>query len=472
MLFVNSDDKIKILLTPILLFEQANEVSASRSSRLGQRPRSNNNSMSHLSKFDPEIANAIENEINRQRSGLEMIASENIVSRAVLEAMGTPLTNKYSEGYPGKRYYGGNQFIDVSENLAIDRAKKIFGAEHANVQPHSGSQANAAAYFALLNPGDKILAMNLAHGGHLSHGAPVNFSGKFYNVVFYGVNKKTGRIDMDEVWEIALAEKPKLILTGASAYPREIDFAAFRKIADEIGAYLMADIAHIAGLVTAKIHPDPIPICDVVTTTTHKTLRGPRSGLILSKIADRLRPEDKKNLAQKIDSAVFPGIQGGPLEHIIAAKAVSFLEALQPDFIEYQKQIVKNAKTLADTLLAGGLNLVSGGTDNHLILIDLTDTGLGGKQVEDALGEVGIYVNKNMIPYDSRKPTDPSGIRLGTPALTTRGMKEEEMKLVGQMIVKIIKNIDDENIKKEVRESVRELVMKFPIYPGLSVLVD
>ncbi len=426
--------------------------------------------MSHLSKTDPEIADAIENEINRQRSGLEMIASENIVSRAVLEAMGTPLTNKYSEGYPGKRYYGGNQFIDVSENLAIDRAKKIFGAEHANVQPHSGSQANAAAYFALLNPGDKILAMNLSHGGHLSHGSPVNFSGKFYNVVFYGVSKDTGRIDMNEVREIAIREKPKLILAGASAYPREFDFAAFRKIADEVGAYLMADIAHIAGLVAAKIHPDPIPVCDVVTTTTHKTLRGPRGALILSKIVDRLRPEDKKNLAQKIDSAVFPGMQGGPLEHIIAAKAVAFFEALQPDFIEYQKQIVKNAKVLAETLLAGGLKLVSGGTDNHLILIDLTDIGLAGKQVEDALGEVEIYVNKNMIPYDSRKPTDPSGIRLGTPALTTRGMKEKEMKLVGEMIVKIIKNISDENIKKEVRESVRELVTKFPIYPGLSVL--
>jgi len=426
--------------------------------------------MSFLSKFDPEIANAIENEINRQRSGLEMIASENIVSRAVLEAMGTPLTNKYSEGYPGKRYYGGNQFIDVSENLAILRAKKIFGAEHANVQPHSGSQANAAAYFALLNPGDKILAMNLAHGGHLSHGAAVNFSGKFYNVVFYGVDKNTGRINMDEVREIALREKPRLILTGASAYPREIDFAAFRKIADEVGAYLMADIAHIAGLVAAKIHPDPVPVCDVVTTTTHKTLRGPRGALILSKIADRLRPDDKKNLAQKIDSAVFPGMQGGPLEHVIAAKAVSFLEALQPDFVEYQKQIVKNAKVLSETLLAGGLKLVSGGTDNHLILIDLTETGLAGKQVENALGEVEIYVNKNMIPYDTRKPLDPSGIRLGTPALTTRGMKEEEMKLVGEMIVKIIKNINDENIKKEVRESIHGLVTKFPIYPDLSVL--
>ncbi|MFA5128711.1 MAG: serine hydroxymethyltransferase [Patescibacteria group bacterium] len=429
-----------------------------------------NTTMSFLSKFDPEIANAIENEINRQRSGLEMIASENIVSRAVLEAMGTPLTNKYSEGYPGKRYYGGNQFIDVSENLAIDRAKKIFNAEHANVQPHSGSQANAAAYLALLNPGDKILAMNLAHGGHLSHGSPVNFSGKFYNVVFYGVDKDTGRIDMDEVKEIALREKPRLILTGASAYPREIDFAAFQKIADEVGAYLMADIAHIAGLVAAKIHPNPIPVCDVVTTTTHKTLRGPRGALILSKIADRLRPEDKKNLAQKIDSAVFPGMQGGPLEHIIAAKAVAFLEALQPDFIEYQKQIVKNAKVLAETLLGGGLKLVSGGTDNHLILIDLSETGLGGKQVEDALGEVEIYVNKNMIPFDTRKPTDPSGIRLGTPALTTRGMKEDEMKKVGEMIVKIIKNISDENVKKEVRESVHGLVTKFPIYPGLTVL--
>lgn len=426
--------------------------------------------MTFLSKFDPEIAEAIEKEINRQRSGLEMIASENIVSRAVLEAMGTPLTNKYSEGYPGKRHYGGNQFIDVLENLAIERAKKIFNAEHANVQPHSGSQANAAAYFALLNPGEKILAMNLSHGGHLSHGAAVNFSGKFYNVVFYGVNKETGRIDMNEVREIALREKPKLILAGASAYPREIDFSAFRKIADEVGAYLMADIAHIAGLVAAKIHPDPIPVCDVVTTTTHKTLRGPRGGLVLCKTEDRLRPDDKKNLARKIDSAVFPGMQGGPLEHIIAAKAVSFLEALQPDFIEYQKQIVKNAKVLSETLLAGGLKLVSCGTDNHLILIDFTDTGLTGKQVEDALGVVEIYINRNMVPFDTRKPTDPSGIRLGTPALTTRGMKEDEMKLVGEIIVKIIKNIDDENIKKEVRESVHGLVTKFPIYPEFSML--
>lgn len=426
--------------------------------------------MSYLSQFDPEIAETIENEINRQREGLEMIASENIVSRAVLEAMGTPLTNKYSEGYPGKRYYGGNQFIDVAENLAIDRAKKIFNAEHANVQPHSGSQANAAAYFALLNPGEKILAMNLSHGGHLSHGAPVNFSGKFYNVVFYGVDKVTGKINMDEVREIALREKPRLILTGASAYPRQIDFAAFREIVDVVGAYLMADIAHIAGLVAAKIHPDPVPVCDVITTTTHKTLRGPRGALILSKIADRLQPDDKKNLAQKIDSAVFPGMQGGPLEHVIAAKAVAFLEALQPDFIEYQKQIVANAKVLSETLLAGGLKLVSGGTDNHLILIDLTETGLTGKQVENTLGEVEIYVNKNMIPYDARKPTDPSGVRLGTPALTTRGMKAEEMKMVGEMIVKIIKNINDENIKKEIKNKVKELTAKFPIYPGLTVL--
>lgn len=426
--------------------------------------------MPFLSQTDPEIAKAIENEINRQRAGLEMIASENIVSRAVLEAMGTPLTNKYSEGYPGKRYYGGNQFIDVVENLAIERAKKIFGAEHANVQPHSGSQANAAAYFALLNPGDKILAMNLAHGGHLTHGAPVNFSGKFYNVVFYGVDKETEKINMDEVREIALREKPKLILTGASAYPRQIDFAAFRKIADEVGGYLMADIAHIAGLVAAKIHPDPVPVCDVVTTTTHKTLRGPRGALILCKTHDRLHPEDKKNLGQKIDSAVFPGIQGGPLEHIIAAKAVAFLEALQPDFTEYQKQVVKNAKILAETLIAGGLDLVSGGTDNHLILIDLTNTGLTGKQVEDALGAVEIYVNKNMIPFDARKPTDPSGIRLGTPALTTRGMKEEEMKIIGELILKIIKNIDNENIKKEVKNNVKELVAQFPIYPNLCVL--
>ena len=430
--------------------------------------------MPSLKEFDPEIAQAIEKEISRQKEGLEMIASENYVSQAVLEAMGTVLTNKYSEGYPGKRYYGGNEFIDICESLAIERAKKLFRAEHANVQPHAGSQANLAAYFALLEIGDKILAMNLSHGGHLTHGAKVNFSGKFYNVIFYGVRKDTEIIDLEEVRKIALKEKPKLILTGASAYPREIDFKKFKKIADEINAYLMADIAHIAGLVVAKIHPDPIPYCDVVTTTTHKTLRGPRGAIILSKKEDRFHnlyhQNSKKNLAQMIDSAVFPGTQGGPLEHIIAAKAVAFKEAMRKEFVEYQKQIVKNAKVLAETLKGEGLRLVSGGTDNHLLLIDLSPLGLSGALIERALEEVGIYVNKNLIPFDQRKPTDPSGIRLGTPALTTRGMKEEEIKIVGKMIAEIIKNLENDSIKEKIKKQIKELTRAFPIYEGLTVL--
>jgi len=411
----------------------------------------------YLKQTDPDIAQALENELNRQRNGIELIASENFVSPAVLEAMSAVSTNKYSEGYPGKRYYGGNQFIDVAENLAIKRAKKLFGAEHANVQPHAGSQANMEVYFALLELGDKILSMNLAHGGHLTHGAPVSFSGKFYHVAFYGVEKETGRINYDEVRRIAKKEKPKLILAGASAYPREIDFRIFGEIAKEIGAYLMADIAHIAGLVTAKIHPDPIPYADVVTTTTHKTLRGPRGALILC----------KKKYAKKIDKAVMPGMQGGPLEHIIAAKAVAFKEALQPEFKEYQKQIVKNAQALAATLMSEELKLVSGGTDNHLMLVDLTNTGTTGKQVEDALGEVDIYVNKNMIPFDERKPADPSGIRLGTPALTTRGFKEEEMKEIGQLIARVIKNIETESVKEEVKKKVKELAGQHALYPDL-----
>lgn len=416
--------------------------------------------MTYLNKTDPEIAQALEKELNRQRQGIELIASENFVSRSVLEAMSSVSTNKYSEGYPGKRYYGGNQFIDLSENLAIERAKKLFGAEHANVQPHAGSQANMEVYFALLELKDKILSMNLFHGGHLTHGAPVSFSGKFYNVSFYGVEKDTGRIDYDQVREIAKKEKPKLILAGASAYPREIDFKIFGEIAKEVGAYLMSDIAHIAGLIAAKIHPDAILYSDVVTTTTHKTLRGPRGAMILC----------KKEYAKAIDKAVMPGMQGGPLDHIIAAKAVAFKEALTPEFKEYQKQIVKNAKVLADTLLSEGLELVSGGTDNHLILIDLTNTGTTGKQAEDALGEVEIYVNKNMIPFDTRKPMDPSGIRLGTPALTTRGFREEDMKSIGQLVAKVIKNIDNLDIKEEVRKKVKELTEKYPLYPGLSYL--
>jgi glycine hydroxymethyltransferase len=427
--------------------------------------------LENLRKVDPEVAEAIKNELERERNGVEMIASENFVSRAVMEATGTVLTNKYSEGYPSKRYYGGNEFIDVTEQLAIDRAKKLFGAEHANVQPHSGSQANAEAYFALLNLGDKILSMNLAHGGHLTHGSPVSFSGKFYKVDFYGVEKETGMMDMDAVRKKALEFKPKLLLTGFSAYPRSIDFKAFREIAEEVDAYLLGDIAHIAGLCAAKIHPDPTPHCDVITTTTHKTLRGPRGALILCKEEDRLKekfhPDSKKNLARMINSAVFPGMQGGPLDHIIAAKAVAFKEALQPSFVEYQKQIVKNAKALAETLMENGMHLVSGGTDNHLILMDVTKVGVSGKQAENALDTVNIFTNKNMIPFDERSPFDPSGIRIGTPALTTRGFKEEDMKIIGECIAKVLKNIDDKGIKEKVKETISELCKKYPLYEGL-----
>lgn len=422
----------------------------------------------NLKKNDPNIYAAMQKELNRQQSVLEMIASENIVSQAVLEAAGTVLTNKYSEGYPDRRYYGGNQFIDISEKLAIERAKQLFGCEHVNVQPHAGSQANMEAYFAILELGDKILAMDLAHGGHLTHGSPVNFSGKFYQVVHYGVNRQTERIDMDQVRELARQEKPKLILAGASAYSRAIDFKTFREIADEVGAYFMADIAHIAGLIAAKFHPDPIPYCDIVTTTTHKTLRGPRGAIIMSKQTDRLRPNDKKNLAQKIDSAVFPGMQGGPLDHIIAAKAVAFGEALKPEFKEYQEQILKNAAILAKVLQDQGLRLVSGGTDNHLMLVDVTSVNLTGKQAEIALDEVGICCNKNMIPFDARSPLDPSGIRLGTPALTSRGMKEDEMKTVGELIGKVLKNIDNLETKREVATAVKELTGRFPIYERLK----
>lgn len=423
--------------------------------------------MKYLQKSDPEIYQIIQNELTRQREGLEMIASENYVSPAVLAAMGTVLTNKYAEGYPDKRYYGGNEFIDQAEKLAISRAKQIFQAEHVNVQPHSGSQANAAVYLALLEPGDTVLSMSLSEGGHLTHGHKVNFSGQFYNFIHYGVNTKNGLIDFDEVRELAVKHRPKLILAGASAYPRIINFSDFKAIADEVGSYFMVDMAHIAGLVAAKLHPDPIPLADVVTATTHKTLRGPRGAIILSKNINRLEPNSKKNLAQSIDSAVFPGIQGGPLEHIIAAKAVAFKEALSPEFKKYQQQVLANAQILAQTLQDNGLELVSGGTDNHLLLIDLTNTGYSGREVELALDEVGIYTNKNTIPNEQRKPTDPSGLRLGTPAITTRGLKETETKLVGELIVKIIKNIGDENIKKKVKNTVFELTKKFPLYPEI-----
>lgn len=425
--------------------------------------------MSFLSQFDPEIAQTIENEVNRQRNGLEMIASENFVSRAVLEALGTPLTNKYSEGYPHKRYYGGNEFIDVSEELAINRAKELFGAEHANMQPHAGSQANMAALFALAEPGDKIMAMNLAHGGHLTHGSPVNFSGKLFKFIPYGVRPDNHLIDMDEVRTLALQEKPKIILAGYTAYPRSIDFATFRKIADEVGAYLMVDMAHIAGLIAGKAHPDPFPYADVVTTTTHKTLRGPRGAAIFSKLNDRIRGDEPKNLAQKIDFAVFPFMQGGPLNHCIAAKAVAFKEALLPDFKIYAQNIVANAKALAESLMNNNIDLVSKGTDNHLLLLDLSKTPIAGKQAEVALDSVGIYTNKNMVPYDTRKPMDPSGLRIGTAALTTRGFTAEEMKTVGEMISQVVFNHEKNEVLDGVRQKVKELTLAHPLYQGWSI---
>lgn len=423
--------------------------------------------MTFLSSQDPKIAEAIKNETRRQQNGLEMIASENIVSPAVLEAMGTALTNKYSEGYPGKRYYGGNEFIDVCENLAIERAKKLFGAEHANVQPHSGSGANMAAYFAMMNPGDKLMAMSLAHGGHLTHGSPVNFSGRLYKIIPYGVTADTNRIDMDDVRKIALAERPQVILAGYTAYPRTIDFEAFYKIAEEIGAYFMVDMAHIAGLIAAGAHPDPIPFADVVTTTTHKTLRGPRGAMILSKTADRLKPNDKKNLAQKIDSAVFPGLQGGPLEHVIAAKAVAFGEALEPSFKEYGHQIVKNAKAMENIFNEEGIKMVSGGTDNHLLLLDLTGLGVSGKEAENLLGSVEIYTNRNTVPNETRSPFDPSGLRLGTPAITTRGLKEDDCAEVAKTISDLLKNPKDPGVQEEAKKFVKEMAEKYPIYEGL-----
>lgn len=412
--------------------------------------------LAELEQIDPDIYNAIAGELNRQRTTLEMIPSENFCSKAVLEAQGCIMTNKYSEGYPGKRYYGGNEFIDISESIAIERAKKLFGADHANVQPHSGSQANMAAYFALLGTGGKLMGMNLAHGGHLTHGSPVNFSGKLYNVISYNVDRETEMLDYDEIRKQAISEKPNLIISGYTAYPRLIDFKQFREIADEAGAYALADIAHIAGLIVGGVHPDPVPYSDVITTTTHKTLRGPRGAIILC----------REELSKKIDKAVFPGMQGGPLEHVIAAKAVCFKEASEPSFKEYAKQIVKNAKALADGLMSLGCELVSGGTDNHLMLINLTKKGITGKEAQEALGEAGIVVNKNMIPYDTRKPFIASGIRLGTPALTTRGMKEDEMKMVAGFIAKIIDSPSDAGLKEKTKKEVEELCARFPLYPG------
>ena len=420
--------------------------------------------MNNIAKIDPQIAYILAKELERQRYGAEMIASENFVSLAVLQTTGSVLTNKYAEGYPSKRYYGGNEFIDQSEQLAIDRAKQLFGAEHANVQPHAGSQANMEAYFALAELGDTILGFSLAHGGHLSHGHPVNFSGKFYNFVSYGVDKKNELIDMDQVRSQAKKYQPKIILAGASAYSRKIDFETFRKIADEVGAYLMVDMAHIAGLIAAGLHPDPIPYADVVTTTTHKTLRGPRGAMILCTIEDRLRPADKKSLAQKIDSAVFPGMQGGPLEHIIAAKAVAFGEALRPEFKDYQNQVLKNCKILENKFREADIRMVSDGTDNHLLMIDVTTVGLSGKEAETLLDKIHIFTNKNMIPYDKRKPIDPSGIRLGTAALTSRGLKETDIELVADIMIETLKS---GQASEDSKNKIISLMKKFELYPEL-----
>ena len=421
-------------------------------------------SIMKLQKSDPKIYALIKKEIQRQREGLVLIPSENYASPAVISAMGTPLSNKYSEGYPYKRYYGGNEFIDEIETIAIERAKKIFKAEHANVQPHSGSQANAAVYLALLNYRDKILGIDLSAGGHLTHGSKVNFSGKLYNFAYYGVDPKTEKVDLKEVEKIALRFKPKLIIVSTTAYSRTLDFKGFRKIADKTRAYLMADIAHIAGLVVAGLHPHPFPWCDIVTTTTHKTLRGPRGGLILSKIKDRLDPKGKLNLAEKIDKAVFPGMQGGPLDHVIAAKAVCFLEAMKPNFRKYQKQILLNARAMADEFRKQGIRVVSGGTDNHLMVIDISSFGLKSKKIQDELDGVGIYVNRNAIPFDKRPPYNPSGIRLGSPAITTRGLKEKECRKIVGLIVKLIKNIGNGAVKNQIRKEVKKILKKFPIY--------
>jgi glycine hydroxymethyltransferase len=403
---------------------------------------------------DPEIAKVLRLETERQATKLELIASENFVSEAVLEAMGSPLTNKYAEGYPGKRYYGGCEFVDMAETLAIERAKRLFGADHVNVQPHSGAQANMAAYFSVLNHGDTILGLNLAHGGHLTHGSPVNFSGRFFKVIAYGVDKTTEQIDMAEVRRLAWEHHPKLIVTGGSAYPRTLDFAAFKAVADEIGAVLMADIAHPAGIIAAGLHPSPIPHCDLVTTTTHKTLRGPRGGMIMCKAA----------LAAAVNKTMFPGMQGGPLMHVIAAKAVAFQEALTPEFGEYQHQIVANAKALAEALVVQGFRLVSGGTDTHLMLVDVASKGLTGKVAEAALDRAGLTVNKNAIPFDTKPPTVTSGIRLGTPALTTRGMREKEMQQVAGFIAEVLADVEDADRQARVAGRVRELCAAFPLY--------
>lgn len=425
-----------------------------------------------LKKLDPKIYSLIKKEITRQREGLVLIPSENYASEAVISAMGTPLSNKYSEGYPYKRYYGGNEFIDEIEQTAINRAKKLFKAEHANVQPHSGSQANAEVYLALLKYGDRILGIDLSAGGHLTHGSPVNFSGKLYKFNYYGVDPETERVDLKNVEKIALKFRPKLIIVSTTAYSRILEFRKFRKIADMVGAYLMADIAHIAGLVAAGLHPHPFPWCDIVTTTTHKTLRGPRGGLILSKTKDRIEKKGKLSLAEKIDKAVFPGTQGGPLDHVIASKAVCFLEAMKPAFKKYQKQILLNARAMADEFKKQGVRVVSGGTDNHLMVIDISPFGLSSKRIQDELDKAGIYVNRNTIPFDKRPPYNPSGIRLGSPAITSRGIGEKESREIVRLIVGLIKNINSQKTKGQinarVKKEVRKITKKFPIYANFQ----
>ncbi len=430
--------------------------------------------MKNLSSRDPEIFSAIRREIERQGTKLELIASENFVSLAVLEALGSVMTNKYAEGYPGKRYYGGCEFVDIAEDLARDRARKLFGAEYANVQPHSGSQANMAVYFTFIKPGDKVMGMNLSHGGHLTHGSPVNFSGQLYKFAAYGIKKETGQIDYDEVESIAMKEKPKMITVGASAYSRNIDYKSFRLIADKVNAFLFADIAHPAGLIAKKLLNDPLPHCHVVTSTTHKTLRGPRGGLILmGKDFENpfgvVAPKSgrKKMMSELIDSMVIPGIQGGPLMHVIAAKATGFLENLEPEFESYAGQIIKNAQTLAQKLMSLGYYIISNGTDNHLMLIDLRNKNLTGKDAQEALDQAGITVNKNAVPYDDKSPLVTSGIRIGTPALTTRGMKEADMDTIGELIDEVLRNIGNKKTYTEVQEKVKHICNRFPLYTQL-----
>ena len=407
-----------------------------------------------LAQVDPEIFEAVQHEVERQHSQLELIASENFTSQAVFDATASVFTNKYAEGYPGKRYYGGCEFTDIVENLARERAKKLFGAEHANVQPHSGSQANQAAYSSVLSPGDTVMGLNLAHGGHLTHGHPLNFSGKTYKIVPYGVRKDDERIDYDEVERLAQEHKPKMIITGASAYPRILDFARFRQIADSVGAIFLVDMAHISGLVAAGLHPNPCQYADIVTSTTHKTLRGPRAGLILC----------KEKFAAAIDKVVFPGVQGGPLVHVVAAKAVCLLEAMQPEFVEYQKRVLANARALAESIAAAGFRVVSGGTDTHLMLVDVFSKGVRGKEAEKALDRARITVNKNAIPFDTNPPLNPSGIRLGSPAVTTRGFGEAEMREVGALIAEVLQHIDSEDTLAAVRQKVDKLTARFPLY--------